>query len=39
VFFDTGKVVTVDVKPIGAAVKAEADTSQHMAGVKKALSD
>jgi hypothetical protein len=27
------------VKPIGAAVKAEADTGQHMAGVKKALSD
>jgi hypothetical protein len=37
----TGKIlkVTVDVKPIGAAVKAEADTGQHMAGVKKALSD
>ena len=42
----TGKIlkVTVDVKPIGAAVKAEADTAeadtgQHMAGVKKALSD
>jgi hypothetical protein len=37
----TGKIlkVTVDVKPIGAAVKAEADTGQHMAGAKKALSD
>ncbi len=37
----TGKIlkVTVDVKPIGDAVKAEADTGQHMAGVKKALSD
>lgn len=31
--------VTGDVKPIGAAVKAEADTGQHMADVKKALSD
>jgi len=37
----TGKILkfTVDVKPIGAAVKAEADTGQHMASVKKALSD
>ena len=37
----TGKIlkVTVDVKPIGAAVKAEADSGQRMAGVKKALSD
>jgi hypothetical protein len=37
----TGKIlkVTVDVKLIGAAVKAEADTDQHMAGVKKTLSD
>jgi arylsulfatase len=37
----TGKIlkVTVDVKPIGAAVKAEAESGQRMAGVKKALSD
>ena len=37
----TGKIlkVTVDVKPIGAGVKVEADTGQHLAGVKKALSD
>ena len=37
----TGKIlkVTVDVKPIGAAVKAEADSAQRMAAVKKALSD
>ena len=37
----TGKIlkVIVDVKPIGAAVKAEADRGQHMTGVKKALSD
>jgi hypothetical protein len=35
----TGKILKVTVKPIGAAVKAEADTGQHMAGVKKALSD
>jgi len=37
----TGKIlkVTVDVKPIGAAVKAEADTGQRTAAVKKALSD
>jgi arylsulfatase len=37
----TGKIlkVTVDVKPIGAAVKAEADSGQRTAAVKKALSD
>jgi arylsulfatase len=37
----TGKIlkVTVDVKPIGAAVKAEADLGQRMAAMKKALSD
>jgi len=37
----TGKIlkVTVDVKPIGAAIKAEADSGQRMARVKKALSD
>ena len=37
----TGKIlkVTVDVKPIGAAVKAEADSARHKAEVKKALSD
>jgi arylsulfatase A-like enzyme len=37
----TGKIlkVTVDVKPVGAAVKAEADVGQRMARVKKALSD
>ena len=37
----TGKIlkVVVDVKPIGAAVKAEADAAQHEAGVKKALSN
>ncbi len=37
----TGKIlkVTVDVKPIGAAVKAEADAGQHAAAVKKALSN
>ena len=37
----TGKIlkVTVDVKPIGAAVKAEADTGQRAAAVKQALSD
>jgi arylsulfatase len=37
----TGKIlkVTVDVKPIGAAVKAEAESGQRMAEVKKALSD
>ena len=37
----TGKIlkVTVEVKPIGAAIKAEADSGQRMAEVKKALSD
>jgi arylsulfatase len=37
----TGKIikVTVDVKPIGAAVKAEADAARHEAEVKKALSN
>jgi arylsulfatase len=37
----TGKIVkvTVDVKPIGAAVKAEADTGRHEAAVKQALSN
>ena len=37
----TGKIlkVLVDVKPIGAAVRAEADSGQRMAAVKKALSD
>jgi arylsulfatase A-like enzyme len=37
----TGKIlkVTVDVKPIGAAIKAEADLGQRTAAVKKALSD
>ncbi len=37
----TGKIlkVTVDVKPIGAAVKAEADAAQSVAAVKKAFSD
>jgi hypothetical protein len=37
----TGKIlkVTVDVKPIGAAVKAQADASQQEAAVKKALSN
>jgi hypothetical protein len=37
----TGKIikVTVDVKPIGAAVRAEVDSGQRMAAVKKALSD
>lgn len=37
----TGKIrkVIVDVKPIGAAVKAEANTGHHMASVKKALCD
>ena len=37
----TGKIVkvTVDVKPIGAAVKAQADTGQHEAAVKQALSN
>ena len=37
----TGKIlkVTVDVKPVGAAVKAEADSGQRTAALKKALSD
>ncbi len=37
----TGKIVkvTVDVKPIGAAVKAEADTGERAAAVKQALSN
>jgi arylsulfatase len=37
----TGKIlkVTVDVKPIGAAIKTEADSAQREARVKKALSD
>jgi arylsulfatase len=37
----SGKIlkVTVDVKPIGAAVKAEADSGQRTAAMKKALSD
>ncbi len=37
----TGKIlkVTLDVKPVGAAVKAEADAAQLESKVKKALSD
>jgi arylsulfatase len=37
----TGKIlkVTVDVKAIGAAVKAEAESGQRTAALKKALSD
>ncbi len=37
----TGTVVkvVVEVKPIGAAVKAEADAAQHETGVKRALAD
>jgi arylsulfatase A-like enzyme len=37
----TGKIVkvTVDVKPIGAAVKAQADATKHEADVKMALSN
>jgi arylsulfatase len=37
----TGKIlkVTIEVKPMGAAVKAEAAAAQRMARVKKALSD
>jgi arylsulfatase A-like enzyme len=37
----TGKIfkVTVDVKPIGAAVKAQADATRHEADVKMALSN
>jgi arylsulfatase len=37
----TGKIlkVTIDLKPMGATVKAEAEAAQRMARVKKALSD
>jgi len=37
----TGKIlkVTLDVKPVGAAVKAQADAAKHEAAVKKALSN
>ena len=37
----TGKIlkVTVEVKPIGAAIKAEAESAQREAAVKKAISD
>jgi hypothetical protein len=37
----TGKIlkVTVDVKPIGAAVKADADAARHEGEVKRALSN
>ena len=37
----TGKIlkVTVDVKPVGAAVKAQADAARHEATVKTALSN
>jgi arylsulfatase len=37
----TGKIlkVTVDVKPIGAAAKAEQDAAKNVAAMKKALSD
>ena len=37
----TGKIlkVTVDVKPIGAGVKAEAEKGRHEAAHEKALSD
>ena len=37
----TGKIlkVTIDVKPIGEAVKAEADAAQRDAALKKALSN
>jgi arylsulfatase A-like enzyme len=37
----TGKIlkVVVDVKPIGAAIKAEEDSGRRIAAVKKALSD
>jgi len=37
----TGKIikVTVDVKPIGAAVRAEVDSGRRIAALKKALSD
>ncbi len=37
----TGKIlkVTVDVKPVGAATKAEADTGQRESAVKQGLSN
>jgi hypothetical protein len=37
----TGKIlkVTVDVKPMGAAVKAQADAAKHEAEVKTAMSN
>jgi arylsulfatase A-like enzyme len=37
----SGKIfkVTVDVKPVGAAVKAQADATQHELDLKKALAD
>jgi len=37
----TGKIlkVTVEVKPVGAAVKAQADAAKHEAAVKTALSN
>jgi hypothetical protein len=37
----TGKIlkVVVDVKPIGAAIKAEEDSGKRIEAVKKALSD
>ncbi len=37
----TGRIlkVTIDVKPMGAALKAEADSGQRTAALKKALSD
>ena len=37
----TGKIlkVTIDVKPIGAAVKAQAAAAQHETAIKQALSN
>lgn len=37
----TGKIikVTIEVKPIGAAVKAQADAARHEGEVKRALSN
>jgi arylsulfatase len=37
----TGKIlkVTIDVKPIGAAVKAQADAAKHEADLKTAMSN
>ena len=37
----TGKIlkVTVEVKPMGAAIKAQAESAQREAAVKKAISD